>query len=589
MNNNPVNFYPSASSTNPPTPNNNDFNFFANAQRSQSMDDLSTLQGVPSVSGVTHSHLQNPALVQQNLNFDRSSFNGQAAIQMTPTVQDNAHAALRNHAQALATSLNGLSGAIPPPYQPTILEVFPASGPKSGGIKIIILGNGFREGLEVIFGAAIAPTTTNWGSKCLVCTLPPCNEEMSVRVRLLDRFQQAQLDHQPPVHFRYIDDNKQQLMELALAFLNNKYTGRDEDGEDVARNILNSVASSNGGAGQAGAALAGSMSNAELLRSMDLEASIMGCLDLVDIAESPFATQINRQRPNGQSMLHYSASLGYLRLLAGLLARGADPDLRDNGGFTPMHMAALNGHLHIIRKLRSSGGDPTLRSLRGATPADVAVSNEVREFASNPDHHMRSRSAGATMTSRQTLATEVTTQNVVSEAMIQSPVNEAPTREPSLKVRSADESLGLDDDLDGQTQVEGAEDDPVMESLAGPSSKPPAYEEIYPAATQQDHDLKKASTIRAVGDALLDQKCIESFDEVQVGSSATAATTVSAAAPATASDGTTSTSAESKPQSNENVTGLMTGPKPVKRLRSDRKLWFVWVSAPNISVIFHIF
>ena len=576
-NNNHVNFYPSASSTNPPTPINNDYNFFANAQRSQSMDDLSALQGTQSAPGIAQqAQIPNTTAIQPNPNFDMTRFQGQAPVLTTADTQ-NTHASLRSHAQALATSLNGLPGAIAPPYQPTILEVFPASGPKSGGIKIIILGSGFREGLEVIFGAALAPTTTHWGEKCLVCTLPPSTEEMTVTVRLLDRLQQAQLNHQQPVHFRYVDDNKQQLMELALAFLNHKYTGKDEHAEDVARNILSNLASSNTGAGQAGATLPqGIASHAELLQSTDLEASLMSCLDLVDIADSPFATQLNTQRPNGQSMLHYSASLGYLRLLSGLLARGADPDLRDNGGFTPMHMAALNGHLRIVRKLRSSGGDPTLRSLRGATPADMATSPEVREVASNPDHHVRSRSAGATMVSRQNPMSEEQMQYNMSR---QSPMSEVQTQESSRKLRSADESLGLEDDPDDQTDEE-IEDEPVSNYPAGPSSKPPAYDEIYPAATQQDHDLKKASTIRAAGDALLDQKCMETFDDVRIGSS-------SATTPATAPDKTVSTTAIRAPQNDENVTALIVAPKQVKRLRSDRKLWFVWVRAPYDSCVSH--
>ncbi len=551
--NNHYNYYPSAASTNPPTPNSNDYNFFANAQRSQSMDDLSALNGTLSAPGVVRqSQRPNTTVSRQNYNFDISRTHAQAPVQ-TSTSAQNTSISLQSHAQALATSLNGLPGVVVAPYQPTILEVFPASGPKSGGIKIILLGSGFREGLEVVFGTALAPTTTHWGEKCLVCTLPPSTEEMTVRVTLLDRLQQAQTDHQQPVQFRYVDDNKQQLMELALAFLNHKYTGRDEHAEDVARNILNSLSSSTGGAGHAGATLRqGSISTADLLGSTDLEASLMRCLDLVDLADSPFKAQLNAQRPNGQGMLHFSASLGYLRLVAGLLARGADPDLRDNGGFTPMHMAALNGHLQIVRKVRSSGGDPTLRSLRGATPADMATSREIRDIASIPDHHIRSRSAGATMTSRQSRVSDVT--------MLR----------PSWKMRSATDLMDLEDSFDGNTDEEVSEDDSAIEFIAGRSSKPPAYEEIYPQPTQRDHDAKKVSSIRAVGDALLDQKCIEAFDGVEAASSSV-----------------TSDAVAYKAQKDGSVTTLEVAPKAVKRLRSDRKLWCIWVSSPTGTCIIH--
>ena len=551
----PYGFYPSASTTQPPTPNNNDYNFFANTQRSQSMDDLSVLQGTPFAASVGgQSQIPNAIISHQNHNFGVPQTHAQFPVHPTASTQQSTTASLRSHAQALANSLNGLPGAVVAPYQPTILEVFPASGPKSGGIKIILLGSGFREGLEVLFGTALAPTTTHWGEKCLVCTLPPSTEEMTVRVTLLDHLQQAQLDHQQPVQFRYVDDNKQQLMELALAFLNHKYTGRDEHAEDVARNILNSLSSSNGGAGHAGATLPlGSISNAELVGSMDLEASLMKCLDLVDLADGPFKAQLNAQRPNGQSMLHFSASLGYLRLVAGLLARGADPDLRDNGGFTPMHMAALNGHLQIVRKLRSAGGDPTLRSLRGATPGDMATSREICEIASTPDHHTRSRSAGATMVSHQ------------------SRVSEEPTLSSLWKVRSAADPMDLEDSFGGKSDGEVDGDARVVGSVRGLSAKPPAYEEIYPQTVQQDRDIKKVSSLHAVGDALLDQKCIEAFDGVEAGSSSITALGKTLARNA---------------RMDENTMAVKVVPKEVKRLRSDRKLWFVWVIPPYWHLFF---
>ena len=549
-------FYPSASSTNPTTPNHMDYNFFANTQRSQSMDDLSALQGTSSAPGIARqSQITNPTVTHHNHTFNTSQIQAQDPLRQTTSTPSNISVSLRNHAQALATSLNGLSGAVAAPWQPTILEVFPASGPKSGGIKVILLGSGFREGLEVLFGTALAPNTVHWGEKCLVCTLPPSTEEMTVTVTLYDRSQQAQTDHQQPVQFRYVDDNKQQLMELALAFLNHKYTGKDEHGEDVARNILNSLASPNAGVGAGVSLLQGSISNVGPAGSTDPEASFMKCLDLGDLADSPRKAHLNAQRPNGQSMLHFSASLGYFRLVAGLLARGADPDLRDHGGFTPMHMAALNGHLQIVRKLRSSGGDPTLRSLRGATPADMTTSLEIREIASTPDHHTRSRSAGAKMTSP-------------------SRVSDATGLKASWRVRSATDLMALKDNFDGKTGAEVLEDGRDIASVAELSSKPPAYEEIYPQPAQQAHDVKKVSTIRAVGEALIDQKCIEVFDAVEAGNSSV-----------TVSGGNTITR---RIRQVEDATSLMVVPKEVKRLRSDRKLWFIWVSYPPSRAIYSL-
>ncbi|KAH6681253.1 hypothetical protein EV126DRAFT_515527 [Verticillium dahliae] len=74
--------------------------------------------------------------------------------------------------------------------------------------------------------------------------------------------------------------------------------------------------------------------------STSTESQLLKCLELIDLDDVPGASS-RSQEDTGQAMLHFGCSLGYHRFVAGLLARGANPDLRDKGGFTPMHMAAI--------------------------------------------------------------------------------------------------------------------------------------------------------------------------------------------------------------------------------------------------------
>ncbi|KAI9718629.1 MAG: hypothetical protein M1828_006637 [Chrysothrix sp. TS-e1954] len=55
---------------------------------------------------------------------------------------------------------------------PTIQCVIPPAGERSGGQKVSILGFGFRQGLEVMFGDVPAVDTRFWSDSTIVCTVP---------------------------------------------------------------------------------------------------------------------------------------------------------------------------------------------------------------------------------------------------------------------------------------------------------------------------------------------------------------------------------------------------------------------------------
>ena len=330
----------------------------------------------------------------------------------SPSLGPQGNNLLQSHSQVQVNSFQSVTGAANPPRAPVIHKLTPGEGSKSGGIEVTCLGSGFRQGLEVMFGDVQATTTTFWGESALVCLVPPASEAGIVPVTFKHSYEQN-ISSPSNKHalFRYIDDDEQELMKHALALINRKWNGTATDAGNAARNIINQFGANlpfTGGPVQGGNQRRhAGLLDAAINGVVDLEAVLLTCLDIVDLDDSPYQARLNARSLNGQSMLHLSASLGHYRLTAGLLARGANPDLRDNNGMTPMHMACLRGHAQIIRKLRSSGGDPNLRSLNGYIPADVASSQHARDASSTFDHYTRPSSVDSILSPHLSRASSV--------------------------------------------------------------------------------------------------------------------------------------------------------------------------------------
>ncbi|KAI9742472.1 MAG: hypothetical protein M1818_004006 [Claussenomyces sp. TS43310] len=386
----PSSISPGASCYNagPLTPNSNDQVLFSGPNRSQSMDNIALNQ---LYSAPTSAHPSRPPSPNGLRNSVQNYQQQQAQI-----------------AQAVANGFYGLPLTVNPHRPPTIHKMIPSEGPKAGGIEVTCLGSGFFQGLEVMFGDTKATTTTYWGETSLVCLLPPASYAGTVAVTFKHQHQhqQAQAYPTPPIPkqqilFKYVDDDEQQIIRLALSVLGHKMNGKIEDVRDLARRIVGSdVSASSWGAPMGpsppagGQHQQGSSFNAATF-GVDVEATLLRCLDLVDLDDSHHMPRLNLRRQTGQTMLHLACSLGLHRFVAALLARGANPEPRDKGGFTPMHFAAMHDHPQIVRRLILSGADPTMRSLQGYTPADLAISEEVLQSTRRFQHHKRTRSTGS--------------------------------------------------------------------------------------------------------------------------------------------------------------------------------------------------
>ncbi len=67
-----------------------------------------------------------------------------------------------------------------------------------------------------------------------------------------------------------------------------------------------------------------------------------------------------------------AVAAGHEKIVQMLLRLGADPNVREQGGYTPLHAAAQNGDVEMARTLLYGGADLTLTGRDGKTPLDVA-------------------------------------------------------------------------------------------------------------------------------------------------------------------------------------------------------------------------
>lgn len=371
---------PAPFGTSPPTPNGADPSFANNINRSFSLENLPRQAMISAPPSRQPSRPGSPGSGRNSFGTADAAFG-----------------------QAVSNQLMGQPTRRPPPL---IHKLVPAEGSVTGGTEVTLLGNGFYQGLEVMFGDTEATTTTFWGEKCLNCIAPPALQPGVVAVVFKhDHPQYSTLQPQSqsrPSLFTYVDDRELEMFRLALRTLGKQMQHPTDDPYSAAQQLLQGQAHgsmwpAHGNYGMNGGhqRSAGAASGAPV-DTLELEASMIKLLEHMDDQRRFRAPRFDLHRPSGLTLLHLASSLGLTRFVAGLLSRGADPNMVDNNGHTPMHHAAMNGHTHVIHRLRLAGANHTLRSIRQFTPADLATSLLAYQATISSVEHYRSRSVGGT-------------------------------------------------------------------------------------------------------------------------------------------------------------------------------------------------
>lgn len=262
------------------------------------------------------------------------------------------------------------------PLMPMIHKLTPSEGPTTGGTEVSIYGRNFTAGCLIYFGEQPATGLTFYGDQSLLCVTPP-GRVGAVHVTIVQAGSLPQYSPQQssrPI-FNYKNSNER-MMEMALRFLSQQHTGNANGWYQMAQHSATQFMSQN--VSRAGVGPGYDGGNMLSSGPAMLEDSILRIFEEVDMSESPHHPCYDMTAENGETMLTLAASNGLHRVVAALLARGANPDVRDDNGYTALLHAALQGHPKTFQLLLVKGADPAIRSLSGATVLDV-VSEEARE------------------------------------------------------------------------------------------------------------------------------------------------------------------------------------------------------------------
>ncbi|KPI35672.1 Ankyrin and IPT/TIG repeat-containing protein C26H5.05 [Cyphellophora attinorum] len=167
---------------------------------------------------------------------------------------------------------------------PLIHKLVPAEGSVTGGTEVTLLGNGFYQGLEVMFGDTEATTTTFWGEKCLNCIAPPALQPGTVSVVFKHEHRNyvQQSPQARPMLFTYTDDRELEMFRLALRTIGKQMSHPTDDPYSAAQQLLQGSQQSMWGApsGYMGQQRGG---GGAPMDTLELENTMVQLLDFMDL------------------------------------------------------------------------------------------------------------------------------------------------------------------------------------------------------------------------------------------------------------------------------------------------------------------
>jgi ankyrin repeat protein len=96
-----------------------------------------------------------------------------------------------------------------------------------------------------------------------------------------------------------------------------------------------------------------------------------------------FGADVNSHSKNPLSAapIQSAAAAGHVKIVMLLLNNGADPNVREQGGYTPLHAAAQNGDTQMIRALLLKGAHIHAKANDGKLPIDFATEGGHKDAA----------------------------------------------------------------------------------------------------------------------------------------------------------------------------------------------------------------
>jgi hypothetical protein len=368
------------------------------------------------------------------------------------------------YAQQQAGPVPGSSGSdADTSVLPMIHKLTPSEGPTTGGTEVSIYGRNFTAGCLVYFGEQPATGLTFYGDQSLLCVTPPGRlgavHVTIVQAGSVPQYSPSQTSR--PI-FNYKNSNER-MMEMALRFISQQHTGNVNGWFQMAQHNANQFMSqqnvSRGGVGPG-------YDGGNMLSSGPamVEDSILRIFDAVDMSETPQQPLYDMTSEDGETMLTLAASNGLQRVVAALLARGADPDVRDGSGYTALLHAALQGHLRTFQLLLFRGADSAIRSLSGCTAIDLAP-EEARGalgqiLLNTPRTRQQLRSRRSTTSSSSSASWDISSasyyESEVDANSSQQYPSQPPSRRPSAQLTSANppvEQSTADPATDGSSPI----------------------------------------------------------------------------------------------------------------------------------------